>query len=70
MDSEVGAFGCSGIGDFDAAHPAIRSEMTRSERTTLLALEGVEQLTALGFDGVRGGLMLSHDESTGHEADH
>jgi len=36
MPSEVGAFGCSGMGGRDVLHPAIRREIARSERTVSL----------------------------------
>jgi hypothetical protein len=43
--------------------------MTRSKRIDSAALEGVEGLTAFGFEfgGFRG--VLAEDESTGDEAD-
>ncbi|OBQ40856.1 MAG: hypothetical protein AN484_22080 [Aphanizomenon flos-aquae WA102] len=42
--------------------------MTRSKRTALLALEGVEGLTAFRFQRVGLGLVLAHDEGSGDEA--
>jgi len=51
-------------------HPARATRaMTRSKRTALLALEGVEGLAAFGFERVGLGLVLAHDEGTGDEAD-
>jgi hypothetical protein len=43
--------------------------MTRSKRTALAVLEGVEGLTAFGFELGRLGGVLAEDESTGDEAD-
>jgi hypothetical protein len=43
--------------------------MTRSKRTALAVLEGVEGLTALGFEGVGLGLVLTHDEGSGDEGE-
>jgi hypothetical protein len=41
----------------------------RSKRTALAVLEGVEGLTALGFEVGQAGGMATEDESTGDEAD-
>jgi hypothetical protein len=43
--------------------------MTRSKRTALAVLEGVEGLTALGFQFGGFSSVLAEDESTGDEAD-
>jgi hypothetical protein len=43
--------------------------MTRSKRTALLALEGVEDGLALLFEGSGLGGVLAEDEGTGDEAD-
>jgi hypothetical protein len=41
----------------------------RSKRTALLPLEGVESLTAFGFERVGLGLMLTHNEGACDEGE-
>lgn len=43
--------------------------MTRSSRTALLALEGVEDALGLGFEGRGLGGVVAEDKGTGDEAD-